>query len=57
MAALIVVISTGFLVYWAFRSWLLALGEQWEIEEVLEADCWLWRRLLVVLRGVVLPGV
>ena len=52
MPELILFISTGLLVYWVARTWLLLRGAEEEIDETLETDLWWGRRLLLSLRAL-----
>ena len=55
MPELILFISTGLLVYWVARTWLLLRGAEEEIDETLEMDLWWGRRLLLSLRALLVP--
>ena len=55
MPVIIVVVSSGFFIYWLFRAFLLAFGEPAVIWETMEEDFWWWRRVIHVVRGLLVP--
>jgi hypothetical protein len=55
MAALIIFVSTGLLVYWFSRTLMLLKGWEEEIDEALESDLWWGRRVVLGLRMMVVP--
>ncbi len=55
MSATILVLCPGLLAYWLVRALLLLHGSPDEIEETLENDLWLGRRLLRDLRTIFIP--
>ena len=52
---IILFVSTGLLIYWVARSWLLLTAGEEEIDETLETDLWWGRRLLLSLRALLVP--
>ena len=55
--ALILFSCSGLLVYWINRTGMLLHGSVEEIEEILEADLWWGRQLLLALRTMFFPSM
>ena len=55
MSAFIIFVCTALLIYWASRTLLLLKGREEQIDEVLEADLWLFYRILAGLRSMFFP--
>lgn len=55
MSAVIIFLSSGLLVYWLMRSWLLAVGPEEAVVVVLEADYWWGRRVWIAVRTMMWP--
>ncbi|HTX39185.1 MAG TPA: hypothetical protein VME43_29375 [Bryobacteraceae bacterium] len=55
MSAIVLVLCPGLLAYWLARALLLVHGSPEEIDETLENDLWLGRRLLRDLRMIFIP--
>ena len=55
MRSLVIFVCSGLLVYWVARTLQLLQGVEGPIDEVLESDVWLGRRLLLSLRAMFVP--
>jgi hypothetical protein len=44
-------------VYWTMRAWLIAAANEDEIDQVLEADWWAIKDMLIALRALLFPPV
>jgi hypothetical protein len=55
MSAVVIFVSSGLLIYWFSRTLLLLKGSEEEIHQVLEADVWWGRTLLIGLRTMFRP--